>query len=207
MEYLYEQPREKIQHRGASFLTTSELVQAVLGSGTVKVPVAILSRHVSKLLKKGGADYANFIAVEGLGYVKTCQLLAALELGRRWAGREAYSSSPRSNKVPVRNQGTSSVVCIWFDGSGGDAGVTSYPLRIGECTNLRVRRVISDGLKASARRVELHIPAKNRNCIPAGEEVSFLVTLRDTLLYFDISITDVRAFFGQSQVSWKKEFS
>jgi DNA repair protein RadC len=83
-----ERPREKLLERGAAALSDAELLALFIGSGrrgatAVDIGRELLVRHGSlkTLLER---DSAALAAEPGLGVAKSCRLLAALELGRRY---------------------------------------------------------------------------------------------------------------------------
>lgn len=80
---VYERPREKLRNKGASALTTIELLQLVIGSGSSGISGAKLARHVEEVLTRGSASVSELTALTGIGEAKACQVLASLELGSR----------------------------------------------------------------------------------------------------------------------------
>jgi DNA repair protein RadC len=89
-----DRPRERLQKYGAQFLTNAELLAIILRTGAAGENVIELS---TKLLAKykglHGLMEVDFHVLReeyGLGYAKTAQLKAALELGKRlgYAKRE-----------------------------------------------------------------------------------------------------------------------
>lgn len=87
-----ERPREKLLERGAAALSDAELLALFIGSGrrgatAVDIGRELLVRHgnLKTLLER---DSAALAAEPGLGVAKSCRLLAALELGRRYLACE-----------------------------------------------------------------------------------------------------------------------
>ncbi len=80
-----DRPREKILREGVQLLNDTELIQAVIGSGTSQAGVGKISKQVSALLRRNGFDisYTNLKRINGLGPARISQILATLELGRR----------------------------------------------------------------------------------------------------------------------------
>ncbi len=81
---LCEQPREKLIKYGVISLTDEELVALLLNSGSANFQIDKLSDSVVKILDK--KDYLNInelSKIKGLGIVKSSQICAAMELGRR----------------------------------------------------------------------------------------------------------------------------
>jgi DNA repair protein RadC len=83
-----ERPRERLAEYGSKHLSTTELVAILLRTGSSGENVISLS---SRLLSRfgglrglGRAAFTELCAQKGLSEAKSCQLLAALELGRRF---------------------------------------------------------------------------------------------------------------------------
>ena len=83
-----ERPRERLAAYGPRHLSNTELIAILLRTGSAGENVISQS---SRLLSRfdglrglGKATYAELCAEKGLSEAKTCQILAALELGRRF---------------------------------------------------------------------------------------------------------------------------
>ncbi|TVR75669.1 MAG: JAB domain-containing protein [Sphaerobacteraceae bacterium] len=82
-----ERPREKLRLRGASALTSAELLAILLNSGTrgetvIEVAQRLLVEHdgLTGLVR---ADFEELCQTRGLGEAKVSRLLATMELARR----------------------------------------------------------------------------------------------------------------------------
>lgn len=83
-----DQPREKLQLKGASVLSDAELIAILLGTGTKNKNAVDLARELLKqtdgnLFDFGKLDLESFCSVKGIGMSKAITLQAAFELGRR----------------------------------------------------------------------------------------------------------------------------
>ncbi len=83
-----ERPRERLAHYGPRHLSNTELIAILLRTGSAGENVLsqsnrLLSRF-NGLRGLGKASFAELCAEKGLSEAKTCQILAALELGRRF---------------------------------------------------------------------------------------------------------------------------
>lgn len=82
-----DRPRERLQKNGAETLSTGDLIAIILRTGTARDNVMELSNKL--LAKYGGlaglmsADFHELCNEYGLGAAKSCQLKAALEIGKR----------------------------------------------------------------------------------------------------------------------------
>jgi DNA repair protein RadC len=84
-----ERPRERLRDYGAGALSTAELLAIILRTGTKGQNVLHLAANlVSRYGGLSGLARANLAELQkekGLGFAKSCDLKAALELGRRLA--------------------------------------------------------------------------------------------------------------------------
>ena len=83
-----ERPRERLRTYGANHLSNTELIAILLRTGlkgeNVLALAARLLARFSGLAGLGRATFTELCAQRGLSEAKACQLLAALELGRRF---------------------------------------------------------------------------------------------------------------------------
>ena len=84
-----ERPRERLREHGARYLNNAELLAILLRSGIVgENAINLATRIISEFEGLGGlarAGYGELFEQRGLSHAKTCEILAALELGRRIA--------------------------------------------------------------------------------------------------------------------------
>ncbi len=83
---IQDRPREKLQSKGPASLSDFELLQALIGSGNKQADVSKIAKDTLKLLQKNGADitYEQLKQVTGMGPARITEILAALELSRRY---------------------------------------------------------------------------------------------------------------------------
>jgi DNA repair protein RadC len=82
-----DRPREKLIESGTPSLTDTELLAALLGSGSARTPAHVLAAKVQEVLDKHAADEdinaLHLQEIDGMGPAKAAIVCAALELGRR----------------------------------------------------------------------------------------------------------------------------
>ena len=85
----YDKPREKLARKGAKALRNEELLSVLLGSGVRGKDVRQLSRELVALFEKDfdTLDLEGLCRIHGLGPAKASQILAAIELSRRYLVR------------------------------------------------------------------------------------------------------------------------
>ena len=84
-----DRPREKAKERGFSSLTTAELMAILVGSGSrgesvVELCQRILQKYDNKLYLMARQTIKELTKFRGIGEVKAIELLAALEIARRY---------------------------------------------------------------------------------------------------------------------------
>ncbi len=82
----HDKPREKLVVKGAQALKNEELMALLLGRGVQGKDVRKLSREIVALLDKGLEHLRldGLCEIHGLGIAKALQIIAAMELGRRY---------------------------------------------------------------------------------------------------------------------------
>ncbi len=83
-----ERPRERLQREGVHTLSNPELIGIIFSSGTQNVSAVDLGRDIINQHAEGLSFLRNCTVEElcetrGIGPAKACQLLAAVELGKR----------------------------------------------------------------------------------------------------------------------------
>ncbi|MDV0443195.1 JAB domain-containing protein [Methanorbis rubei] len=81
-----DRPREKLIANGPQSLILAELVAAIIGRGTAKNDALKIGKAVADILMKNtyNTTIEDISSIDGMGPAKACQILAALELARRF---------------------------------------------------------------------------------------------------------------------------
>lgn len=121
----HERPRERLLQRGAAVLSDAEILAVLLGTGTRERPVLDCAREL--LAGAGGirglldTEPGALLDLAGIGPAKACQLLASLELARRYLAeglrREGVVARPEDAQayLATRLRGRQSeVFCALF---------------------------------------------------------------------------------------------
>ena len=100
-----ERPREKVMANGIQYLSDTELLAILLGSGTRNQTAVELARTILKgagnsLQALGRQSISELVRIKGVGPAKAITLLAAMELGRRRSGVQ------HAEKLPVKSSHT-----------------------------------------------------------------------------------------------------
>ncbi|RLD25061.1 MAG: hypothetical protein DRI70_07630 [Bacteroidetes bacterium] len=100
-----ERPREKVIANGIQYLSDTELLAILIGSGTKNMTAVELARLIlksagSNLHGLGKQSLGDLIKIKGVGPAKATSVLAAMELGRRREGLQF------AEKIPVKSSQT-----------------------------------------------------------------------------------------------------
>ena len=100
-----DRPREKVMANGVQYLSDSELLAILLGSGTKNMTAVELARLILKgagnnLQQLGRLGIGDLVRIKGVGPAKAITILAAMEMGRRRAGIQ------HPEKIPVKSSET-----------------------------------------------------------------------------------------------------
>ena len=100
----WEMPREKLLHYGTQNLSTAELLAILLRTGNANRSAIDLANELLAIDKRGLRHIAECTPeelsnIKGIGQAKACQILAAIELGRRIA------AMPQAEKISGSKSG------------------------------------------------------------------------------------------------------
>ena len=119
-----DRPREKLHAKGASALSDFELLQALIGSGNAQADVSKIARETLKIIKANGANvtYDQLQHVTGMGAAKVTEILAALELSKRYllTSDQPIIDSPEKaveQLADIRDKKQEYFVCLTLDGA------------------------------------------------------------------------------------------
>lgn len=96
-----ERPRDKLIKFGPGFLSNSELLAILIGSGTKRASALTLANRILAL--EEGISYLTdcqpdeLAQIPGIGLAKSCQIIAAIELGKRIA------TKPKTKRVNINS--------------------------------------------------------------------------------------------------------
>jgi len=119
----FDKPREKLASKGAESLKNDELLSVLLGSGIKGKDVRKLSREIISLFDKDfdGLSLDNLCEIHGLGVAKASQILAAIELSKRYlikSNRRITSAQDVYDELaPFRNKKQEYFLTITLDGA------------------------------------------------------------------------------------------
>lgn len=174
-------PREKILAKGPEALSDFELLQALIGSGNANADVVKIARDTLKLIQKHGAriTYEQLQAVTGLGPARISEILAALELSKRYLidSDKPIINSPEKaveQLADIRDKKQEYFVCLTLDGA--NRLIAKRIITIGTLTSSLVhpREVFADAItdRAASIIIAHNHPSGNLEPSLADREVT-----------------------------------
>lgn len=147
-----DRPREKIIAKGAAALSDFELLEVLIGSGTVGADVSYIARQIQKLLLKGtqAVTYESLSAIKGVSVANAGKILAGLELSRRHLVRDSTPLLTQSDILArlgdIRTKQQEYFVCLSLD--GGQRLIAQRTITIGTLDSVIVhpREVFADAI-------------------------------------------------------------
>lgn len=148
-----DRPREKLQGKGPAALSDFELLQALIGSGNARADVTKIAKDTLKLFQKHGADltYEQLQEVKGMGAARITEVLAALELSKRYLidTEQPIIDTPEKaveQLADIRDKKQEHFVCLTLDGA--NRLISKRTITIGTLTTSLVhpREVFADAI-------------------------------------------------------------
>ena len=210
MEQLfYQRPREKLEAKGVAHLTTIELLQIVLGSGNAKVSGARLAKRVAATISSGNVTLADLMHIDGIGFAKACQALAAMELGARLnthlaapAVKTTTDSNFKHYLLKASKKKSQDVLFVrMHDGAGRHVLEKEYSIVRGQSI---IREISEDALSTGARTLDVAL-AVDEVSIGTGvpHSLGVLKQLKTSLILLGIQLRNVYATSKQGVEKWK----
>ena len=190
-------PREKLQAKGAQSLSDYELLMAIIGSGNKQADVSKIARDTLKLMRRHGADvnYDQLSAVTGMGVAKITEILAALELSKRYLLKsdQPVIDSPEKaveQLADIRDKKQEYFVCLTLDGA--NRLIAKRIITIGTLTASLVhpREVFADAITDRAASIIVAHNHPSGTLSPSQADIDVTHRLKETGELIDIKLID-----------------
>ena len=190
-------PREKLQAKGAQSLSDYELLMAIIGSGNKQADVSKIARDTLKLMRRHGADvnYDQLSAVTGMGIAKVTEILAALELSKRYLlkSEQPIIDSPEKaveQLADIRDKKQEYFVCLSLDGA--NRLIAKRIITIGTLTSSLVhpREVFADAIADRAANIIVAHNHPSGTLTPSQADIDVTHRLKETGELIDIKLID-----------------
>lgn len=192
-----DRPREKLQTKGPAALSDFELLQALIGSGNAQADVSKIARDTLKVIKANGGDvtYEQLSAVTGMGAAKVTEILAALELSKRYlldSDRPIIDSPEKAVEqlADIRDKKQEYFVCLTLDGA--NRLIAKRIITIGTLTSSLVhpREVFADAITDRAASIIVAHNHPSGSLRPSEADIDVTDRLSDAGEILDVRLHD-----------------
>ncbi|GAA4705104.1 RadC family protein [Brevibacillus fulvus] len=200
----YEMPRERLLRYGAASLADAELLAILLRTGTEHKSSFELAQTLlatfGDLRGLAQASTEELMQIKGIGQVKSLELLAAMELGRRITAKSVLSARRTSIRLPrdvaelmipeMSHLNQEHFVCLFLNTKNHVIGKQTIFVGSLDASIVHPREVFREAIKrSSASLICLHNhPSGDPS--PSREDIAVTRTLREAGDLVGISLLD-----------------
>jgi DNA repair protein RadC len=194
----FDKPREKLAAKGAAALRDEELMAILLGSGVRGKAVHRLAGEIVTLMRERfeRLDLESLLAVHGLGPAKASQILAAVELARRFLLEEeeeiriTSAADVYTTLKPYAAKKQEHFILLTLDGASRLIG--RHTLFIGTLNQSLVhpREVFAEALNDRAAGIIVAHNHPSGVCLPSDADRRITSRLRDGAQLLGIELLD-----------------
>jgi len=191
---IYERPREKLYKKGVSALTNAELLQVIIGSGNAGMPVTKIARKVNKLLITKGLSITitDLVAIQGLGLVKSSQIVAGFELANRlpYQQEDPYKDVDilADLYIDIRRSKKRTLLYAFFDGNGRLIDDHSQLINPNVSTTRVARKVFGEALVRSTASILVAVGGEGQSLEPTMFELSLARDIYSTAAMLSMTV-------------------
>lgn len=193
-----DKPREKIINRGASSLSLSELIAAIIGRGTVGFDALKIGKCVGDVLseKTYETNVDDLKSINGMGTAKACQIIAALELARRFTPPSLRTAriTKASDVIPFvyqyKFERQEHLMCISLSGANEVLNVRNITKGTVNGTQIHPREVFSGAIEDRAASIIMVHNHPSGNLSPSKQDKKITQDIRDAGKLLGIELLD-----------------
>lgn len=205
-----DRPREKMQRKGARVLSDFELLQALIGSGNAQADVSKIAKETLALLRKHGAEisYEQLQTVGGLGPARITEILAAIELSRRYlldSDKPVIDSPEKAVEqlADIRDKRQEYFVCLTLDGANRLIAKRTITIGTLNASLVHPREVFADAIADRAASVIVAHNHPSGTLEPSEADVEVTRRLQEAGKLLGIHLTDHILVTAKSYASIK----
>ena len=207
----FDRPREKLKHKGPLALSDVELMAIILGNGVKGRDVLQISASLIRTMKdeSNGMELEKLTCVEGVGFAKGCQVMAAMELARRFLIKtETLVQSP-IDVLPLVNHLKTKLqeyfICISLSGANEVLGNRVVTVGLLNSSQVHPREVFADVITDRAASVVL-VHNHPSGCLAASEsDIQITNQLVEAGRILGISVLDHMIVSKKGYLSMKEK--
>ncbi|MDD1690115.1 MAG: DNA repair protein RadC [Methanoregula sp.] len=192
-----DRPREKIAKKGASALSDTELIEAIIGRGTKGKDVREIARDVCGILKeRDDIRYEDIRAIGGIGPTKASQIMACFEMGRRYfaPGAAGGKVTKPDDILPLvahlRDKRQEHFCCITLNGAGEVLGNRIITVGLLNHSLVHPREVFADAITDRAASIICVHNHPSGSLEPSSQDIAITAQLREAGSLVGIQLID-----------------
>jgi DNA repair protein RadC len=190
-----DRPREKIASKGASSLSDTELIEAIIGRGTKNKDVRTLAKEICNLIQKHRQKirYEDLQEIDGIGPTKASQITACFELSRRYLSTVDYVTRPEDilpHIAYLKDKRQEHFICITLNGAGEILGTRTITLGLLNHSLVHPREVFADAITDRAASIICVHNHPSGSLEPSSQDIAITNQLRDAGALIGIQLID-----------------
>lgn len=207
----FSRPREKMQDRGPGVLSNLELIAVMLGTGVRGRGLLEIAQELSETVENNFSQLSMDILtrVKGVGEVKACQVLAAVEFSRRFLVNRGIRIKTHEDVLPLveelRDKKQEYLLSFTLD--GGNMLIEKRTVFIGTLNMMMIqpREIFSDALTDRAASIILVHNHPSPDVFPSSQDILVTNRLREVAKLVGIKILDHIIVNKTDHFSFKKK--
>jgi len=193
-----DRPREKIAKKGASVLSDTELIEAIIGRGTKNKDVRMLAKEIYGLIQKHREKirYDDLAAIEGIGPSKASQITACFELSRRYSpkgGLDTHVTKPEDilpHVAYLKEKRQEHFICITLNGAGEILGNRTITMGLLNHSLVHPREVFADAITDRAASIICVHNHPSGSLDPSPQDIAITTQLKEAGSLLGIQLID-----------------
>jgi DNA repair protein RadC len=207
----FDRPREKLATLGAEALSDPELLVILLGSGVAGKNVFQIAHSILRKIDRNGRnlDVKSLVTIDGVGFAKACQILAAFEFARRRLFRDLVVVQNAKDVLPlishIADKKQENFICISLNGANEVIGNRVVTVGLLNSTQIHPREVFADVISDRAAAVMLAHNHPSGILKPSADDIAMTKQMVEAGRILGISVLDHIIITKKGYLSFKKK--
>jgi len=208
---IFDRPREKLAAKGAKALSDIELLATLPGSGVKGKNVFKISHAILRELDnhKETIDVKTLVSIEGVGFAKACQIVAAFEFARRRLLKESTFVQRAEDVLPlishIADKKQEYFLCISLNGANEVIGNRVVTVGLLNTNQVHPREVFANAISDRAASIILAHNHPSGILTPSADDVTTTRQLVDAGNIIGISVLDHIIVTKKGYLSFKEK--
>lgn len=207
----FDRPREKLSSKGPESLSDYELLAILLGSGVKGKDVLNVAHALRKRLDKNkdNLNIATLVSIQGVGFAKACQIVAAFEFARRRLLKGLITVQKAKDVLPlisyIADRKQEYFLCVSLNGANEVIGHRVVTVGLLNRNQVHPREVFVDAIADRAAAVILAHNHPSGNLKPSAEDITTTTQLIESGKILGIPVLDHIIITKKGFLSFKEE--